>query len=132
MNVSSSLSSRVSKAIRWIARVLSALIILFWGFMIVAHVVGGSNSQGSPLTINDNLKLILMVIYLIGLVIAWKWEVAGATVVLVAFAGNAILGIDIFSFPLILVPITACLFLLSWWLRRPRTPVESPSIEENS
>ena len=131
MNVPSSLSRRGSKVIRWVARVLSALIILFWGFMIVADVVGGWNSQGPPLTMNDNLKLILMGIYLIGLVIAWKWEVAGATVVLVAFAGNAILGIDIFSFPLILVPITACLFLLSWWLRRTGMPVESSSVNES-
>jgi len=100
--------------------------------MIVADVVGDGNSRSLPLTMNDYILFILMAIWLIGLVIAWKWEVAGATAVLVAFAANAILSIDIFSFPMILVPITACLFLLSWWLRRPRTPVESPSVEENS
>jgi hypothetical protein len=39
--------------VRWSARLLSALIVLFWGFFMVAHLVGDAGQASRPLTSND-------------------------------------------------------------------------------
>jgi len=62
--------------IRWIARSLSAIIILFHAMSFFGDRFSGS------LTTLDFLKLSLWGILLVGLVIAWKWERAGSIIIL--------------------------------------------------
>jgi len=124
-------SSLVVTIVRWVARVLSAVIVVFKGMLLGSGVVGSllgaqGPSQPGPTSMADYVYLILMVIGLGGLVLAWKWELVGAAIVLVTFAGTAFIHPGILSNPLELVtPIAAILFLASWWFNRPRGQEES-------
>ena len=79
--------NRTVTTIRWIARILSVLIILFWGVMIVGSFlesIRGGHPSG-PLSMHDRMGLTLMFAWLLGLALAWKWELAGAALTLAAF-----------------------------------------------
>ncbi len=105
--------SRTEKTVRWIARILSALIILFWGVMIV----GSFSSR--PLPMHDRMGLTLMFAWLLGLALAWKWELAGAALTLAAFLIQAFfINWRVVAGLGMLPPITALLFLLCWWVGR--------------
>jgi uncharacterized membrane protein (GlpM family) len=109
-----------AKVVRWIARILGALILLFWGFFIVANLFGGSEEAPQPLNTSDYVGIITMGAWLAGLAVAWKWEFIGGMMTLIAFAIAAVNNWRVLSFPILLVPITAVLFLLSWWMHRQR------------
>ena len=112
---------RTVKTFRWIARILSVLIILFWGIFIVGSFldsIRGGHPSG-PLSMHDRMGLTLMFAWLLGLALAWRWELAGAALTLAAFLIEAffinwrvVVGFGI------LPPITALLFLLCWWMGR--------------
>jgi hypothetical protein len=110
----------ITRSVWWSARILSALILLFWGFLILGHLVGDEGRSSRPLTTNDYISLTTMIIALVGLAVAWKKELIGAVVTLIAMLIGAVINWRVLIFPGILVPITACLFLLSWWMNRSR------------
>jgi len=105
-----------AKVARWTARILSALILLFWGFFIVAHLFGDWKEASRPLNARDYVGLITTGAWLAGLAVAWNWEFIGGLITLVAYviaiAANPAVTIFVF------IPITALLFLASWWMRR--------------
>ena len=106
------------KELHWILRGLSGLFIA--GFVI------GENSSAplinNALTNNVILQLSVAGVGMIGLGIAWKWELIGGIVALVAFIGLIILNPSLLDYGLYLIwPITAILFIVLWALRRNRT-----------
>lgn len=105
---------------RWSARIISILILLFWGFFLFAHLFGGDGGATRPLNARDVIGLTTMLTSLAGLIVAWKWEFAGAMMTLIAMAIGAIVNWRVLMFPFVLVPITGVLFLASWWIRRAR------------
>lgn len=107
-------------AIRRAARILSVLILLFWGFFIIAHIFGDEGFAPVPLKASDYVGLITMAAWLLGLAVAWKKEFIGGLITLIAFAIAAVNDSNVLSFPILLVPITAVLFLAGWWMRRVR------------
>ncbi len=107
-----------AKVARWAARILSVLILIFWGFFLIAHLLGGGEEASRPLNASDYVGLITMGAWLVGLAIAWKWEFIGGMVTLVAYAIAAVVNWRVLSFPFVLIPITAGFFLVSWWMRR--------------
>ena len=111
-------ASNAAKAARWAARGLSALILLFWGFFLLSGLFGGESEASRPLNARDYVGLVTMGLWLIGLVIAWKWELLGGGMVLVAFVIAGVANTNVFSLPFLIVPTAAVLFLASWWLRR--------------
>jgi hypothetical protein len=125
---------RAARSIRWVARALSIVIVIFWGFFLGAAVVASLTNTppppqarpGGP-TVAEHISLILTAVGLIGLLAAWKWEQAGAIIVLVAYTGAVIAAPNMLGGPALLIPGTAILFLLSWWLHRqpPRAGSES-------
>jgi hypothetical protein len=109
--------NRTLLIVRWIARTLSVLILLFWGYFIVAHIFGTAAQSSRPLTANDSVQFAMVVFWLVGLALAWRWELAGAVMALAA----AIIGglINPLAVTLGLVPsIPAVLFLVCWWRSR--------------
>jgi hypothetical protein len=111
---------RTVKTFRWIARILSVLIILFWGVFITAGLVGiVRGEQTWPLSMHDRMGLTLMFAWLLGLALAWRWELAVATLTLAAFLIEAFfINWRVVAGLGILPPITALLFLLCWWVGR--------------
>jgi hypothetical protein len=74
----------------------------------------GSES-GNPLTTNAIIQLAITAIGLIGLGLAWKWELTGGIIALVAFIVLAIINPIIQKAPLLLIwPIIAILFIVLW------------------
>src|SRR5262245_29741815 len=102
--------------VRWGARILSILILLFWGFLMVGHLVGEEGRPSRPLTPSDFILLPAMMVSLIGLAVAWKWEVTGAAVTLLAVLIGAVVNWRVLVFPGTLIPIVACLFLWCRWM----------------
>ena len=117
--------NRTVRTVRWIARILSVLIILFWGGFIVGSFVSsirGEHSSGM-LSMHDRIGLTLMFAWLLGLALAWKWELAGAALTLTAILIQAFfINWRVVAGFGILPPITALLFLLCWWIGRQITP----------
>ena len=101
--------------VRWGARVLSALIVVFFGFFLIAHLVGDQGQPSRPLMWNDYVILTSIVISLAGLLLAWKWELAGAAITLIAIAVCASVNWNILVSPGALIPLTAALFLSCRW-----------------
>ena len=106
--------------VRWGARILSALILLFWGLFIVASIVGNEAHSSRPLATNDYISLVTMAISLVGLGVAWKWEFIGAAMTLVAVLIGAFANWRTLVFPFALIPLAASLFLMCWWMSRAR------------
>ncbi|HEX5082599.1 MAG TPA: hypothetical protein VFY40_11175 [Blastocatellia bacterium] len=115
-DIEHSASPFMATSLRWSARILSALILLFWGFFIVAHLVDDEGRSSHSLTPSDYISLTAMLVSLAGLGVAWKWERIGAAVTLVAVSIGAIANWRSLYFPMSLIPLTACLFLLSGWI----------------
>ncbi|MGE0126639.1 MAG: hypothetical protein AB7U82_00940 [Blastocatellales bacterium] len=106
--------------VRWSARILSALILLFWGFFIVASIVGDEARSSRPLVTSDYIVLATTTISLAGLAAAWKWELIGAVITLVATLIAATVNWRVLAFPPVLIPFAASLFLFCWWMNRTR------------
>ncbi len=108
----------MNKVILWGARSLSVLIILFWGYFILGHLLGDAGSPSRPLTTADYLGITALVVSLVGLAVAWKWELAGSLLTFGAVLIGALVNWRVLIFPGTLIPITALLFLLVWWRNR--------------
>lgn len=104
--------------VRWSARVLSALIVLFFGFFLVAHIIGDQGRPSRPLTLNDYVILVTLVASLVGLLLAWKWELTGAALTLIAIAVCAAVNWKVLIFPGALIPTTAVLYLFDFYYTR--------------
>lgn len=104
--------------IRWLARILSSLIVLMFLLFIVAHLfVDEKNSSSSGLTTTEAYMFVAVGIMLLGLILAWKWEAAGGLLAIVGYTSFAILEGDFFiAWPFTICLISAVLFLISWFL----------------
>ena len=107
-------------AARWSARLLSGLILLFWGFFLVAHLLDDEGSPSRPLNATDYAIVASIVAALAGLALAWRWELAGAVTALLAIVVCAALNWKVLVFPGTLIPVTAALFLAAWWISHRR------------
>ena len=75
--------------------------------------------DAKPMSADSIFQLLLMGIGLIGLGLAWKWELTGGIIALAAFVGLAIINPDTLHFPLLfLYPATAILFIVLWAISR--------------
>ena len=100
------------KIFRWTLRVLSIVIILFSLIMFF-----GQNS--GDLSTNAILQLSITGIGLIGFGLAWKWELTGGIIALVAYLVLAIINSIVLSFSLVLIwPAIAILFIVLWAISR--------------
>jgi hypothetical protein len=107
-----------ANVVRSIARTASVFILAFWGYFIIAHIVGDAGRPSRPLVVYDYIGLAAMGLSLLGLASAWKWEPAGAALTIVAVVIGAVVNWRSLMFPATLIPITAVMFLSSWWLSR--------------
>ena len=121
-NLESPMVTKSHKKLRWMLRGLSALIILFSLLMFIGETYIEENS-GNPLTKNAILQLSIAGIGLLGLGLAWKWELIGGVVSLVAFVVLAIINPIVLSMKLMYVwPLVAVLFIVLWRRSRSSSP----------
>lgn len=109
------------KTVRWIARVLSVMIILLFLFIFMGEsVFSGTPIWAKSISALTIVTLVLTAIQVSGLVVAWKWELAGGIMTLVATVPLGINARAVLS-PWGLVPFLAILFIVCWWFSRERT-----------
>jgi hypothetical protein len=120
MNDFTNVSPSAATVIRWGARILSVLILMFWGYFIVAHIFGDAGRPSRPLVWQDHATLTALIASLAGLAVAWKWELAGGAMTLLAVLVGAFVNPGVLAGPYTLIPITAVMHLSSWWMSSAR------------
>ena len=109
------------KELRWILRILNGLIIAFFLLFFIGETFFGEN-PGEPLTNNAILQLSISGIGLIGLGLAWKWELIGGIIALITFVVLAIINPTVLKATLVLIwPLISILFIVLWVLSRNST-----------
>ncbi len=116
---------KMLQTVRWIARVTSLMLLLFWGFFIVAHFLGGNEAPARPLTARDCVSIAAMLGSLAGLAVAWRREFAGGTMTLAAVLLGTVVNWRVLLFPSTLIPLNALLFLFCWWRSRKDLPPQT-------
>jgi hypothetical protein len=101
-------------------------LLLFWGWFLIAHFVGDGGRPSRPLGAKDHVILTAVVVSLVGLAVAWKWELPGGALALAAVSAGALANWRVLIFPGTLLPVAAALFLASSWLGgAPGRPAET-------
>jgi hypothetical protein len=109
-------SPRTVTIVRWIARLSAAVLFLFWGGFFVEHLTEWFIAP-LPRTPPPAVWLAQLLHFLIlaGLVIGWRWELAGGLLVIAASVLFFIDKAPLFI-PLTIVP--GILFLFCWYASR--------------
>jgi hypothetical protein len=82
------LSDRLSTWVRWTARgVGTALLALVLAFFIGESLAGESAPNPLTLSLTENFLLLAMLVTLVGIVVAWRWEIFGGVLIV----GSALL-----------------------------------------
>lgn len=110
-NLSSSTRFTAGRTALGIARLMTVAILSFWGYFIVAHLVGNAGAASRPLVRHDYASFGLMVCSLLGLAIALRRERPGAILTLIAVMLGTLFNWRVLLFPGTLIPMTAVLFL---------------------
>ena len=114
---------RVVSVARWAARIWASALVLFWGAFFVEHLAWFADPQRLPPSWVF-LVVGLHFLMLVGLVIGWKWELAGAAVSLASsvpfFAVTAGRNFPLFAL-VTAVPSVQWLYC-AWQERRWRSP----------
>ena len=115
--------------IRWIARVVGTLIVLFTLFMVIGEMIEGYQKNGKLETFNI-LQIITFIFWflgLTGLILAWWKEGAGGifsffctVIFLILVKVNANVNPEArFTSVLFIFLIPSVLFIIYWWLTKP-------------
>jgi len=71
------MNKRTNRIIRWIARILAALMAAFIAFMFVGNAVTDGIGSLLNLTIKESLMMIAFLIVFLGLILGWTHEKLG-------------------------------------------------------
>ena len=121
MEGSSTSANRAVRWIRWTVRILSLLFVAFYLYIFIGEALEGrSRPQNPPMATRAVVELTIIGVSLLGLLLAWRWELAGGIVALAAFVLACLINHKLLVFyP---VAIAAILFLTCWWFSRPHRP----------
>lgn len=115
------------KKIRWFARILGSLLVLFVLCMFIAYVI---EPQGSgKMSMKDIPLMIGMTAMVLGIIVAWFRESIGGLLILggffIFFADEMIFnqGFDVWF--LIVFPVIGLLHLFCWWHSRRLSPTKA-------
>lgn len=102
---------------RWVARITGSLMCLVFLFFFVGEAISPHKSPNEvPIDANSVLQLTLTFIGIIGLLLAWKWELPGGVIAIVAFLALGMANPRTFPFPLAVFLVPAILFIITGWL----------------
>ena len=136
MDDSNSNYERTTNLIRKIARIWSIVIIALTLFILIAEIIGTFvpvQSMNEPYPWYENLIPLSLVLSVVGLTIAWRWEGFGSVLCVFFVIATYVMYLafvrsdrGIYIVPIILLPILipGILFLVSW-LRSDRVSKQS-------
>lgn len=117
------------KAPRIVARIMSALFVGFALIMFIGESMeSAKRGNPEPMTFYTIIQFALFGIGLLGLALAWKWEMAGGVISLLAFITIFIVNPAALLWPMFIFPGNAILFIYVAYqskssLRRPKRKV---------
>ncbi len=104
---------------RTIARVMSVIIVTFSLLMFIGEgIQSDKRGSGEPLTMNATIGLTLAGIGLLGLALAWKWEMTGGLICVLAFLALFIVNTDSLLVPMLIFPANGLLFIAVAYQKR--------------
>ena len=113
------MKTKENKTLWWITRVLSTIIIVGSLLFYLAYTLFPESGEGNPITTKEIIGFCIVVIGFIGLLLAWKWEMQGAIISLIAYAALALMNpMILVPSPMYLWPATAVLFIVLWKKRK--------------
>ena len=87
--------NKTAITVRWITRILSVLLILLFGSDIVADIFSSADqsqiTRQITRTASYRVGYAMMMLSLVGLAVAWRWELIGSIVSLTAIVVLAII-----------------------------------------
>ena len=75
------MSQKIIQIIRWIARILAALMVAFIAFMFVGNAAADGIGPLFDLNVREILMMVSFVIVFLGLILGWKREKLGGWLV---------------------------------------------------
>jgi hypothetical protein len=101
------------KTPRIVARIMSAIFVGFALLMFIGEAIqSNKRGTGEPMTTYTIVQLTLFAIGLLGLAFAWKWELTGGIISLIAFITIFIVNPDALLLPMFIFPGNAILFIV--------------------
>ncbi len=115
------------KALRIIARTIGSLVLLFLLWMLIGHLVGDANGPNA-MTFTEQRDFIAFLFFpmlsIVGLLLAYKWELLGGTFVVISLLGLFALMPALMQSAFWLWMLPGALYLLSGLLRRRLAPAQ--------
>lgn len=106
-------SSVIMKNAFIVARVMSAIFVGFALFMLIGSALEGAQKVNpEPTPLHVIVQLSFFGIGLLGLILAWKWKIAGGVISLAAFITLFIINVNTMVWIMIIFPANALLFIL--------------------
>lgn len=122
--------NKIEFRLRWIARIWSIIIILFTLIMLIGYAVNWvQNGTADPHNMEDyppieNLIPLTLILSVLGLGIAWRWEGLGGAINIGFYLTNLAVRFWMISsrpypYPIAIALLTpGILFLVCWWISR--------------
>lgn len=115
--------------IRWIARILDALLVLFVLLSAVGGIIDPPPQATGNLTQQDIPLMIGMISMVVGIIVAWFREPLGGLLIIGGFIFFVIVELitsqNFDAWFLVIFPIVGLLHLFSWWQSRKLSSKES-------
>jgi lysylphosphatidylglycerol synthetase-like protein (DUF2156 family) len=122
--------TKLIKLIRWLARIASILVL---ALAIAILVTPDTQDEGEPLSLVYWILMIMWLLGVFGLLMAWRWELAGACIAIAALIFRDMFYFSLsrrsfVDFKLVWLPILipALLFIVTWWMDRGKEQLEPP------
>ena len=110
-------SAKTTNTLCIVARVMSAIIVVFALTMFIGEgMESAKRGTSEPMTMEAMIGLALAGTGLLGLALAWKWEMAGGIICVVAFIVFFIVNAGTLLWPMLIFPANGLLFIAAaYW-----------------
>lgn len=112
---------RSAGVVRWSARISGGLLLIFLLFMLIGHLFGDANGPNG-MTFSSSSDAVAFVLFpiclMIGLVIAYKWEMQGGLLATLSMTALCILRPELLRWSFLALMIPGMLYLIHWVMIR--------------
>jgi hypothetical protein len=106
----------IPSIVRWSARLAALLVVGAFVFLLAGEIF--NPHSGSPTRFREWAGIGLLLAVIVGMLMAWRWELLGALLSLVALAAFIpVVRMHQYE-PIIVIAVPGVLFLSDWALRR--------------
>ena len=106
---------KISIWFRWIARFVGGSTLL----LFIVFAIGEGLPMFSTLSSNEKVLSICLIVALIGILVSWRWSLAGCLLILTGYVGFLIANKHFAIVnPFLLFPAIVAFYLLAWFFDR--------------